>query len=63
MQNLPYELYTKEINIDGVYDEIYRNIDLIRSKLPIGTGQNFYNQKDDKNFDYLSFSFRWRPYT
>jgi len=52
VQNLPYELCTEEINIDGVYDEIYRNIDLIRSKLPIGTGQNFYNQKDDKNFDY-----------
>lgn len=53
LQNLPYELYTKEINIDGIYDEIYRNIDLIRSKLSISTGtQHFYNQRDDKNFDY-----------
>lgn len=50
-KNLPYRKYPVELNIDGIYDEIYKNIDLLRASIPNDKGQLRYNQKEEKNFD------------
>ena len=48
-KNLPYEKYTGELNTSGVYDEIYRNLNLVRAVVPKTQGS--YNPRDDKDFD------------
>ena len=50
--NLPYEKYTEKLDTQGVYDEIYKNLDLIRSTVPYRLGQTRYNERDDKNYDF-----------
>ena len=50
--NLPYEKYTEKLDTQGVYDEIYKNLDLIRATVPYRHGQTIYNERDDKNYDF-----------